>query len=164
MPRLDTLLIVHGVHEKSRWRHVGCGRAYDALLEAADLERGARLPSEIRGETVLNALAKCGLSVDRRDVSRRLLASILVDVRVAAEADTSASVPPGGRTPGEFASARAGPNTLTPGASVSLGRFAALLALQCGGEVDEKLDVLFRAASEGLGSASTPFEVCLGAR
>ena len=150
MPRLDTLLIVHGVHEKSRWRHVGCGRAYDALLEAADLERGARLPSEIRGETVLRALAKCGLSVDRRDVSRRLLASILVDVRVAAEAETRASVPPGGRTPGEtpaFASARAGPNTLTPGASVSLGRFAALLALQCGGEVDEKLDVLFRAAS-----------------
>ena len=152
MPRLDTLLIVHGVHEKSRWRHVGCGRAYDALLEAADLERGARLPSEIRGETVLRALAKCGLSVDRRDVSRRLLASILVDVRVAAEAETRASVPPGGlETPGEtpeFAGGtRAGPNTLTPGASVSLGRFAALLALQCGGEVDEKLDVLFRAAS-----------------
>ena len=152
MPRLDTLLSVHGVHEKSRWRHVGCGRAYDALLEAADLERGARLPSEIRGETVLRALKKCGLSVDRRDVSRRLLASILVDVRVAAEAETRASVPPGGlETPGEtpeFAGGtRAGPNTLTPGASVSLGRFAALLALQCGGEVDEKLDVLFRAAS-----------------
>ena len=30
---------------------------------------------------------------------------------------------------------------------MSLGRFAALLALQRGGEVDEKLDVLFRAAS-----------------
>ena len=83
MPRLDTLLAVHGVHEKSRWSHVGCRRAYDALLEAADLERGARLPSEIRGETVLRALANCGLSVDRRDVSRRLLASILVDVRDA---------------------------------------------------------------------------------
>ena len=134
MPRLDTLLVVHGVHEKSRWRHVGCRRAYDALLEAADLERGARLPTEIRGETVLRALANCGLSVDRRDVSRRLLASVLVDVRDAREGDATEN------------EARAGPNTLTHGASVSLGRFAALLALQCGGALDEKLDVLFRAA------------------
>ena len=134
MPRLDPLLVVHGVHEKSRWRHVGCRRAYDALLEAADLERGARLPTEIRGETVLRALANCGLSVDRRDVSRRLLASVLVDVRDAREGDATEN------------EARAGPNTLTHGASVSLGRFAALLALQCGGALDEKLDVLFRAA------------------
>jgi hypothetical protein len=42
---------------------------------------------------------------------------------------------------------RAGPNTLTLGSSVSLPRFAALLALQCGGEFDEKLDVLFFAAN-----------------
>ena len=156
MPRLDTLLAVHGVHEKSRWRHVGCRRAYDALLEAADLERGARLPSEIRGETVLRALANCGLSVDRRDVSRRLLASILVDVRDARageegrgrdiERGRSSEERPSDAPDKTASSWRAGPNTLTLGSFVSLGRFAALLALQCGGEFDEKLDVLFFAA------------------
>jgi hypothetical protein len=46
-----------------------------------------------------------------------------------------------------IAESRAGPNTLTLGSSVSLPRFAALLALQCGGEFDEKLDVLFFAAN-----------------
>ena len=157
MPRLDTLLAVHGVHEKSRWSHVGCRRAYDALLEAADLERGARLPSEIRGETVLRALANCGLSVDRRDVSRRLLASILVDVRDARageegrgrdiERERPSEERPGDAPSTAIARSRAGPNTLTLGSSVSLGRFAALLALQCGGEFDEKLDVLFFAAN-----------------
>ena len=157
MPRLDTLLAVHGVHEKSRWSHVGCRRAYDALLEAADLERGARLPSEIRGETVLRALANCGLSVDRRDVSRRLLASILVDVRDARAGEEGRGRDIDSERPSEerpsdapstaIARSRAGPNTLTLGSSVSLGRFAALLALQCGGEFDEKLDVLFFAAN-----------------
>ena len=155
MPRLDTLLAVHGVHEKSRWSHVGCRRAYDALLEAADLERGARLPSEIRGETVLRALANCGLSVDRRDVSRRLLASILVDVRDARAGEEGRDVErerPSEERPSDASStaiarSRAGPNTLTLGSSVSLPRFAALLALQCGGEFDEKLDVLFFAAN-----------------
>ena len=157
MPRLDTLLAVHGVHEKSHWSHVGCRRAYDALLEAADLERGARLPSEIRGETVLRALANCGLSVDRRDVSRRLLASILVDVRDARageegrgrgiERERPSEERPSDAPSTAIARSRAGPNTLTLGSSVSLPRFAALLALQCGGEFDEKLDVLFFAAN-----------------
>ena len=168
MSRLETLLVVNSVHETSRWRHVGCRRAYDALLEAADLERGARLPTEIRGETVLRALANCGLSVDRRDVSRRLLASVLVDVRDArARNDTNLAVvgaedatranapgPSEGSSDPSSASTRAGPNTLTRGASVSLGRFAALLALRCGGAFDEKLDVLFRAADRD-GGVST---------
>ena len=137
MPRLDTLLVVHTVHEKSRWKHVPCRDAWDALVNASGSEPGAQLPSTIRGELVLNVFQSCGLSVERTLVSRRLLSSIVVDLRDDTNGSTQSSV---------------GPNLLTNNAVVSLSRFAALIALQCGGDFDEKLRVMFVAADrDGVG-------------
>lgn len=137
MPRLDTLLVVHTVHEKSRWKHVQCRDAWDALVNASGSEPGAQLPSTIRGELVLNVFQACGLSVERTLVSRRLLSSIVVDLRDDTNGSTQSSV---------------GPNLLTNNAVVSLSRFAALIALQCGGDFDEKLRVMFVAADrDGVG-------------
>jgi hypothetical protein len=110
MPRLDTLLALHSVHDDSRWKHVEARSVVAAVAKEAGVSAGFRLAKHVSGAAVLRALHRHKL--DPEDVPHVVLASVVVAGH-------------GGSNGGRAA--------LRPHATVSTNKLVCLLCLLCGG-------------------------------